>query len=78
MIVLDTTALVYAKGADHPLRDPCGELIEAIAARRLAATTPVEVTGVRVCARPPARARRCRCARRRLRRAALAAAHRDR
>lgn len=23
MIVLDTTVLVYAKGAEHPLRDPC-------------------------------------------------------
>jgi predicted nucleic acid-binding protein len=43
MIVLDTTVLVYAKGADHPLRDPCRELIEAIAARRLAATTTVGV-----------------------------------
>jgi uncharacterized protein len=43
MIVLDTTVLVYAKGADHPLRDPCRRLIEAVADQRLAATTTVEV-----------------------------------
>lgn len=43
MIVLDTTVLVYAKGTDHPLRDPCRELVQAIAERRVAATTTVEV-----------------------------------
>ena len=43
MILLDTTVLVYAKGHDHPLRDPCRELIAAIADRRLEATTTVEV-----------------------------------
>lgn len=43
MILLDTTVLVYAKGQDHPLRDPCRELIEAIAARHIEATTTVEV-----------------------------------
>ena len=43
MIVLDTTVLVYAKGAEHPLRDPCRALIEAIAERRVEATTTVEV-----------------------------------
>jgi predicted nucleic acid-binding protein len=43
MIVLDTTVLVYAKGAEHPLRDPCRELIAAIADRHLQATTTVEV-----------------------------------
>jgi uncharacterized protein len=43
MIVLDTTVLVYAKGTNHPLRDPCRRLIEAIAARELDATTTVEV-----------------------------------
>lgn len=42
MIVLDTTVLVYAKGAEHPLRDPCRGLIEAIAAGELEATTTVE------------------------------------
>lgn len=39
MIVLDTTVLVYAKGADHPFRDPCRDLIAAIAAERIEATT---------------------------------------
>lgn len=43
MIVLDTTVLVYAKGRDHPLRDPCRRLIAAIAERKLEATTTVEV-----------------------------------
>jgi hypothetical protein len=43
VILLDTTVLVYAKGRDHPLRDSCRELVEAIAARRLEATTTVEV-----------------------------------
>jgi predicted nucleic acid-binding protein len=43
MIVLDTTVLVYAKGAEHPLRDPCRELVAAIAERRVAATTTPEV-----------------------------------
>ena len=43
MIVLDTTVLVYAKGSDHPLREPCRQLVQAIAERRVAATTTVEV-----------------------------------
>ena len=43
MIFLDTTVLVYAKGADHPLRDPCRRLIDAIAQGRLEATSTVEV-----------------------------------
>jgi predicted nucleic acid-binding protein len=43
VILLDTTVLVYAKGQSHPLRDPCRELIEAVADRRIEATTTVEV-----------------------------------
>ena len=43
MIVLDTTVLVYAKGADHPLRSPCRDLMAAIADERLEATTSAEV-----------------------------------
>ena len=43
MIVLDTTVLVYAKGAEHELRDPCRGLIAAIAAGDIEATTSVEV-----------------------------------
>jgi uncharacterized protein len=42
MIVLDTTVLVYAKGAEHPLRDPSRRLIAAVANRELQATTTVE------------------------------------
>jgi uncharacterized protein len=43
VILLDTTVLVYAKGADHPLRDPCRELIAAIADGKIEASTTVEV-----------------------------------
>lgn len=43
MIVLDTTILVYAKGADHPLRGPCRRLIAAIEEGRVLATTTSEV-----------------------------------
>lgn len=43
MIVLDTTVLVYAVGTEHPLRDPCRDLVGAIADGRLRATTTVEV-----------------------------------
>ena len=43
MIVLDTTVLVYAVGADHPLRKPCQQLIRAIADGTILATTTVEV-----------------------------------
>jgi hypothetical protein len=42
MIILDTTVLIYAKGAAHPLRDPCRQLISAVADRDLQATTTVE------------------------------------
>jgi uncharacterized protein len=43
MIVLDTTVLVYAVGADHPLREPCQSLIRAITDGTILATTSVEV-----------------------------------
>lgn len=43
MIVLDTTVLVYAKGSEHPLREPCRRLVQAIAAGTLRGTTTVEV-----------------------------------
>lgn len=42
MIVLDTTVLVYAKGAEHQLRDPCRRLIELIVDGSIAATTTVQ------------------------------------
>jgi predicted nucleic acid-binding protein len=43
MIVLDTTVLVYAVGAEHPLRDPSRELLQAIADGAVDASTSVEV-----------------------------------
>ncbi len=43
MIVLDTTVLVYAKGLDHPFRDPCRAVVAAVAAGRIEATTAPEV-----------------------------------
>ena len=43
MIVLDTTVLVYAVGAEHPLREPCRLLIRSIADETILATTTIEV-----------------------------------
>jgi uncharacterized protein len=43
LIVLDTTVLVYAKGQEHTLREPCRALIEAIGAGIIEATTTPEV-----------------------------------
>ncbi len=43
MIVVDTTVLVYAKGADHPLREPCRALLEAVARGVITGTTTAEV-----------------------------------
>jgi len=43
MIVLDTTILAYAVGADHPLRAPCRRLLAAHGEGRIEATTTIEV-----------------------------------
>lgn len=43
MIVVDTSVLVYAVGADHPLRAPCRALVEAVEGGDVRATTTVEV-----------------------------------
>ena len=43
MIVVDTTVLVYAVGAEHALRQPCRQLVTAVGDGRLRATTTVEV-----------------------------------
>ena len=43
MIVLDTTVLAYAVGADHPLQAPCRQLVRAIAGGEVIATTTIEV-----------------------------------
>lgn len=42
MIVLDTTVLVYAVGAEHDFREPCRSLIDAISAGDITATTTIE------------------------------------
>lgn len=43
MIVLDTTVLAYAVGADHPLREPCRRLLAAHGDGSIDASTTVEV-----------------------------------
>lgn len=43
MIVVDTTLLVYAHGADHPLKAPSLELLDLVSRGELDATTTVEV-----------------------------------
>jgi predicted nucleic acid-binding protein len=43
VIVVDTTVLVYAVGQDHPLREPCRVLVEAVQHGDVRATTTVEV-----------------------------------
>jgi uncharacterized protein len=43
VIVLDTTVLVHALGAEHPLREPSRRLLDAIGDGRVEATTTIEV-----------------------------------
>lgn len=43
MIVVDTTVLVYAVGAEHELAEPSRALVEAIGDGRVPATTTAEV-----------------------------------
>jgi uncharacterized protein len=43
VIVLDTTVLVYAVGADHRFRDPCQQLVRAVADGTILATATIEV-----------------------------------
>lgn len=43
MIIVDTTVLVYAVGAEHPLAEPCRRLVESIGAGRVSAATTTEV-----------------------------------
>jgi len=42
VILLDTSVLVYAVGADHPLRDPCARLLAGHRDGTIMATTTVE------------------------------------
>jgi predicted nucleic acid-binding protein len=55
VILLDTTVLVYSMGRDHPYREPCRELIAAVASGAVGATTTVEAIQEFV----HVRARRC-------------------
>ena len=43
MLVLDTSVLVYATCADHPLREPAVRLLRDVVASRVSATTTPEV-----------------------------------
>jgi uncharacterized protein len=43
VIVLDITVLVYAVGTDHPFREPCRQLVQAIADEQVRGSTTVEV-----------------------------------
>ncbi len=43
MIVLDTTVLAYAVGAEHPLREPSRRVLAAIRDGAVAATTTADV-----------------------------------
>jgi len=43
VIVVDTTVLVYAVGAEHPLREPCRQIVIAVRDQRLEGTTTAEV-----------------------------------
>lgn len=43
MIVVDTTILVYALGGDHPLAEPCRELVRLVTTGEIRATTTPEV-----------------------------------
>ena len=42
-VFIDTSVFMYAGGGDHPLREPCREVLRQVAAGRLSATTSVEV-----------------------------------
>ncbi len=43
MIVIDTTVLVYAVGAEHEFREPCRALLAAVGDARIRATTTPQV-----------------------------------
>jgi predicted nucleic acid-binding protein len=43
LIVVDTTVLMHAVGAEHPLKEPSHRLVDAVGAGRMVGTTTVEV-----------------------------------
>lgn len=42
-LFIDTAVIMYAGGGDHPLREPCGLIIERVGAGELDAVTSTEV-----------------------------------
>jgi hypothetical protein len=42
-LFIDSAVIMYAAGADHPLREPCRQIINAIADGRTSAVTSTEV-----------------------------------
>lgn len=42
-VFIDTAVLLYAAGAQHPLRAPCRRIVEAIGSRSIDAVTSAEV-----------------------------------
>lgn len=42
-IFLDSNVFLYAVGAEHPLRGPCGRILESVASGAVEATTSSEV-----------------------------------
>lgn len=42
-VFIDTAVIMYAGGSDHPMQQPCRELLTAVVHRRLEAVTSVEV-----------------------------------
>lgn len=42
-VFIDTAVIMYAAGGDHPLRDPCGRIIDGIGDGAIDAVTSAEV-----------------------------------
>lgn len=42
-VFVDTAVLMYAAGAEHPLRAPCRRIVEAVGSRSIDAVTSAEV-----------------------------------
>ncbi len=42
-VFVDTSILIYAAGGEHPLRDPCQRIVDAISDRSVDAVTSAEV-----------------------------------
>lgn len=42
-VLVDANVFIYALGADHPYRDPCRDVVAALARREIQAETSVEI-----------------------------------